>query len=723
MRIPPRPRPRLLPAALGILVSGLAALGGAGCGPKTPPPGPPWLTDARVQGPEADWDRLYPRHPDLPATVPGERGRSAAIDTSWAARLALDHPVPAWWEQAPFVRRFYPLPPLDRETLEADELRVRDWFIDQGFLEAEVGLTVEPDPTWWGQNAERKAPGSAWRAIFTVQTGPRWDISRVDLVGEELLEGELRRALLAALPVATGDHYTGASRRAAEAALRHAMASRGHPYPFATSVLVPDPVVPGGPRTATLLFHVDPGTPARFGTVRYHGLELLDRGRVRRAIQPRFSPGDPWDQRALERLELGLDRLPAFAEVTARPGTIEADGTTPVHVRVDEAEAGGWSPVLGLSSEASLYSVELGAAWQGNHVGRGLASGRFWTQAGYRAMPVLFGPSAFLGNHGPVGGSGMEAEFFVRPLAGISVFTGASGRLDTWRGYHQATAGARAGLRWRPSRHLTLSFAPEVGWWRSFATPAQEPLFVRWFDSEVPGPPPAPMDGMQRPRFRSQALVLRPHIDLRYVQLDDRASPQSGAVVEGTVVPWGRADADSWTRAELAVHGFVPVLPERLVLAPSLRGGWMAWHQDDVLQAIPTRFFAGGVGTVRGWSTRMLNPPGWDGDINDVRIGGNVMLTGTLEGRFRIWPQLHLIGFVDSGRVWERMRSIENDRGEVIVAGVDLGQLQTSTGIGIQVPSPLGTVVTSIALRLNRETDLGRPVPPGNFHFALVEHF
>lgn len=705
----------------GVLL--LGAVGGLiGCGKKAPP-SPPWLTDARVQGEAADWERLYPRDPDLPPTVPGEQGRSAAIDTSWAARQAMEHAFPAWWELAPFVRRFYPLPSLDEELLAEDQARIRRWFIDQGYLQARVSLDIEPDGTWWGRDAERRQEGSAWRAVFTVRPGPRWDISHIDMVGEELLEGELRRALEDALPEAEGEHYTGSARRQAERELRHRMASRGHPFPFATSVLVPDPPGPEGERTATLLFHVDPGMHATFGQVRYLGLDRLDRSSVRRSLEPRFSPGEVWDVRELERLKLGLVRLPAFAEVKVTPGLPGADGQVPVTVSLDEADAGGWSPVVGVSSEASLYSAELGAAWTGNHVGQGLASGRFWVQGGYRAMPILFGPETFYGNHGPIGGGGLEGELFTRPLAGVSVFAGTDGRLDVWRGYHQANGRVRLGLRLRPTRQLTVSIAPEVAWWRSFPTPPQEELFTPWFASALPSPPPTLMSGLERPRFREQAWVVRPHVDVEFVRLDDRASPQQGTVVRGAVVPWGRAGADDWTRSELEVHGFIPVWPGRLVLAPSLQAGWMAWHSSEALQAMPTRFFAGGVGTVRGWGTRMLNPPGWDGGLNDVRIGGNVLLAGTLEGRFRIWPQLHLIGFVDTGRTWERLLDERDGQGELVVQGVDLRQLQTSAGAGVQVPSPLGTLVTSVALRVNRDTGLVQKLPLGNVHFAIIQHF
>ena len=693
----------------------------SGCAGKKAPPSAPWLTDARVQGQQADWARLYPRDTGLPPTTTAERGRSAALETSWAARLEMEHDFPAWWEQAPFARRFYPLPSLDREVLEADRLRIRDWFVQQGWIEAAVALTIEPDPTWWGEHAERKQPGSAWRAVFVVVPGRRWSVSRVAMQGAEPLPSTLRQQLDAQLPTPR-PHYTGSNRADAEDGLWHTLASHGYPRPYVTSVLIPDdPTGPRDRRTATLLFHVDAGTAATFGPLEFQGLEVLDRGRLHRAIRPRFAPGDPWDVRQVEALAYQLDRLPAFATVRVKPGQPTISGDVPVQVKVSEADAGGWAPVVGVSSEASLFSVELGGRWRGNHIGRGLASAAVWGQAGYRAMPVFFGPERFFGNHGPVGHGGVEGEFFIRPLAGLSIFAATDASLDTWRGYHEANFAARAGLRWRPLRHLTMSMSPEIAWWQSFATPSQQPLYDKWFVEDSETLPE--MSGMQRPRFRSQTLAVSPRLDVSYVHLDDPSDPHAGAVVLGSLVPWGMASGDPWSRASIEAHGFIPTLAERLVIAPRMSAGWMAWHGADAAQAMPTRFFAGGGRTVRGWSTRMLNPPGWDGTINDVRIGGNVLLTATMEARFRIWPQLHVISFVDTGRVWEQLQERRGPDGELLVAGVSLQDLQTSAGAGVQIPSPIGTVVTSVAVRLNKYTGLALPVAPFNVHFSLTEHF
>jgi len=705
-RPPPAAAP--LPPAFALLLLALGLRGAAAEAPRAAPP-PPWLTELRVVGPDGDLGGLLPVHPDLPGRFGGASEREAR-DTSFSARSAISHPAPAWWQLLPVARRLFPPPALDRAALEQDVGRVEAWFRDQGYLEVDVRLHLEPDPTPWGRAPGRWSPDGAWRAAFVVEPGPRWSVARVELQVEPGTPRGLRRALEAALPVDAGV-YSGEARMAAEAALRRTAAAAGHPLPYVVSVLVPDP---GPLRGATLLLYVDAGEPATFGPVELRGLRALDRAGVRRRLARGLPEGEPWDGDRVDALEEGLRRLPAFAGVRVVPGEPGVDGAVPVVAELEEAPAAGLKPLVSVSSEPSLFSAALGVGWSHPRVGRGLARAQARASLGYRAMPVIFGPSTFYGNHGPIGGAALGVERFGPPLSGTSAFIELEGMLDAQRAINEAGARGRVGLRWRPGPRLSLSVSPELGAFQSFAWQGQEVYADPWFAAGA-----EPMGGGPRPRFRRGGFERAARVDLRWVAVDDRDDPREGAVLEARTHPFGWIGADPFSRLRLDARGFVPLAQGRLVLSPRAAAGWMAWHRAGALEALPARFYLGGAADLRGWGARMVNPPGWDGDINDLRIGGNTMLLGSLEGALHLWPQLAAVAFVDSGRVWERLL----DDPATGARGVDLRELQTSAGLGLRLPTPLGRVETSAAVRLSPETHQVERVAPLNVHLTIEQPF
>ncbi|MFI4956871.1 MAG: outer membrane protein assembly factor BamA [Gammaproteobacteria bacterium] len=102
-------------------------------------------------------------------------------------------------------------------------------------------------------------------------------------------------------------------------------------------------------------------------------------------------------------------------------------------------------------------------------------------------------------------------------------------------------------------------------------------------------------------------------------------------------------------------------------------------------------FFAGGTGSVRGFTDNSLGPR----DSLDRPLGGNFRLVGTSELIFPVpfieLESVRLSLFADGGNVYN---TEEN---------VDLGELRYSAGVSIQWVSPLGPFVFSVAAPLNKE--------------------
>jgi len=115
-------------------------------------------------------------------------------------------------------------------------------------------------------------------------------------------------------------------------------------------------------------------------------------------------------------------------------------------------------------------------------------------------------------------------------------------------------------------------------------------------------------------------------------------------------------------------------------------------------------FYAGGPGSVRGFTTNTLGPTTIFGGFSQVQpLGGAVKTTGTFEVYF---PRLlsgvqgsRLSAFVDYGYVFGRPGEFE------------FNQFRITTGLALQWQSPMGPISISYAIPLDYEKCVGGPYP------------
>lgn len=107
-------------------------------------------------------------------------------------------------------------------------------------------------------------------------------------------------------------------------------------------------------------------------------------------------------------------------------------------------------------------------------------------------------------------------------------------------------------------------------------------------------------------------------------------------------------------------------------------------------------FFAGGVGSVRGYYTSSLGPHTQDIVGNVLNLGGTEMITGSIEALFPM-PGLkndksfRLSTFIDTGNVYGNGQ------------GFALGLLRYSAGVGLSWYSPMGPLTFSYAIPLHAQ--------------------
>lgn len=123
------------------------------------------------------------------------------------------------------------------------------------------------------------------------------------------------------------------------------------------------------------------------------------------------------------------------------------------------------------------------------------------------------------------------------------------------------------------------------------------------------------------------------------------------------------------------VKRYHPVM-NGFVLAARFKGGSITPVGLATSTPVEERFFGGGSQSVRGWARHMLGPL----DDENIPIGGNTILEGSIEPRVKIFGPVSLVAFLDLGNVW---------RGEnnFVFTGI-----RFAAGSGVRVSTPIGPV-------------------------------
>ncbi|MEE8359862.1 MAG: outer membrane protein assembly factor BamA, partial [Candidatus Omnitrophota bacterium] len=146
---------------------------------------------------------------------------------------------------------------------------------------------------------------------------------------------------------------------------------------------------------------------------------------------------------------------------------------------------------------------------------------------------------------------------------------------------------------------------------------------------------------------------------------------------------------------------------DQFVVELKVRGGLVTDYGDSDTVPIYERFYAGGTGSIRGYSERGVGPRD---RTTGIPIGGESMLVGNVELTFPIFQNM-IKGaiFYDVGNVWADVTDI--------MSGGDYAQ---GAGIGIRVKTPIGPVKLDWGYPL-REID--EEEQKGRFYFSMSHGF
>ncbi|MEO0424157.1 MAG: outer membrane protein assembly factor BamA [Pseudomonadota bacterium] len=565
-----------------------------------------------------------------------------------------------------------------REALEGDLEALRSFYMDRGFATFAINSTqvaLSPDR----------------QDVFisvNLDEGDRYRVADVRLSGDLVLPEAELKALIQARP---GTVFSRKLITQSAELMSYRLGSEG----FAFADINPIPEFDDEAREVTINFFIDPGKRTYVRRIEFTGATTIDDDVLRREM--RQLEGGYLSNVALERSEQRLRRLAFVNEVSTETVPVAgSDDLVDIEIDILEGLPGQFGGGIGFSGTQGV--LLNGNFTHTNFLGRGtrLASdvnfGQFVTSAQVTHTNPYYtqdGVSLTLGlgfrnsQQFLIGGSDFETQTLNTsielgvPLSEFSFF--------------------RYGLSYQDADLVT-----------SIGSSDQAQEFV-----ENNGNTFSITDDVQGTNFRTLEGFLGWGRDTRNrVIFATRGSRQRltlGATVPGSEVTYLTARYDYLKYINL---------PGRWALRSNTE---LAYGQPlgDTTDLPPFKnFFAGGPGSVRGYRNGFLGPR----DSLNNPYGGNAKLVSQLELLIPT-PQnfgnsTRLALFYDVGNIFytgdTQFCSDENSEGDRFGTscitgvtledyGIDLGDLRSSVGIGVEWLAPLGTFRFSFALPLNTD--------------------
>lgn len=238
---------------------------------------------------------------------------------------------------------------LKREELANDVERIREVFMNKGYLNVQVSLpTVEltDDKKWF-------------IVTFTIVEGEPYTVGEIGFRGNTVFEeAELREGM----SIKPGDVFQRAKIRDEITRLTEMYGAKGYAFTDVNPQVIPDPQT----KTASIIFHIKEGELIRVREIRITGNDKTRDNVIRREL--RVNEQEVIDTVAMKRSFQRLNNLNFFETVEILPKQVEPDKVD-LEVKVKEKSTGAFSIGGGFSTLDQF--VAIADITEGNVAGTG----------------------------------------------------------------------------------------------------------------------------------------------------------------------------------------------------------------------------------------------------------------------------------------------------------------------------------------------------------------
>ena len=525
-----------------------------------------------------------------------------------------------------------------KQKLTGDLETIKSFYLNRGYLEFSIDSTqvsITPDK----------------KDIYItigINEGRKYTVSDVRLAGELVVAEAVLRPLIELKP---GDVFSGERLTVSTKKIQDRLGNEG--YAFANANAAPE--IDREKQTVAFTIYVDPGRRVYVRRINVAGNTRTRDEVVRREL--RQLEGSYYDGDKLNESKRRLDRLDYFRDTTIEtPAVAGSPDQVDVNIRVEEKPTGQVLLGAGFSSaEKLVLSTSIAQAnifGSGNYVAASISTGR--TNKVYS-----------LSHNNPyftVDGVSRGFDIYHREFNAANVNLG---------DYRTGSTGGGVRFGYPYTSIDTFVFGLAVDYTRYSVgpnAPTRLASYVNTYGANV-----ATLPGT--------VAWIR---DTRDSAIYTRAGRLQNAGVE-LGLPGGNVQ---YWRANYVERWYYPIAKAYTLY---LRGDVGTARGLNKPLPFNKRYYAGGIGSVRGYDTNSLGPRDTDTSI----LGGESRITGTVELLFP-FPGLtkdrsvRLAAFFDAGRVF----------GTGPVTG---GGFRYSTGLGLDWQSPFGPLRLSWATPLNRQ--------------------
>jgi outer membrane protein insertion porin family len=525
-----------------------------------------------------------------------------------------------------------------REKLAGDLERLRSFYLNRGYLEFSIDSTqVSIDPDREGVYI-----------TVNITEGERYTVTGFKFSGNTLgREAELDKLML----VRQGDVFNGQLLAESTRTMTEVYGSIG--YAFANINAIPD--VDREKRTVFFNVTVDPGRRAYVRRINISGNARSRDEVVRRELRQFESAWYDTDKIRLSRER--LTRLGYFTNVTIDTVPVpEAPDQVDLNVNVTERSTGTFLIGVGFSSTDKLILTasvnQQNFLGTGKSIGLNMNTGRTQRQITLSSTDPYFTPD----------GISRSFDVFTRRFNASAL--GLGDYVIETQGL-----GMRFGIPYTEVDRVTFGLAYERNNLSLGANPPAR--YKEYVDT-----------------FGESSWAALGQIGWFRDERDSPLTPTRGLYMGGNVeftLPVGDL---RYTRANFDTQYYKPLTKDYTIgLYGSVARGWALGGNPYPLFK---NYYAGGIGSVRGFEAASLGPR----DADNYPRGGQSKIVASAEFLFPLPgagndQQVRMFTFVDVGNVWAE--------------SIDLSDLRYSTGLGLNWLSPLGPLKLSVGFPINKQ--------------------